>query len=118
MELARYLARLVDEAADFELVCAPVLSIVCFRYVPAGWVKDLNELNKLNYGLEMALIENGQALVSGTGLNGIRLLRACIASLPVTKAAVGETLEILREIGARLQGLQASGGEAATDWLR
>jgi aromatic-L-amino-acid decarboxylase len=116
MELARYLARLVDEAADFELVCAPVLSIVCFRYVPAGRVKDLNELNELNFGLEMALIEDGRALVSGTELNGIRVLRACIASLPVTKAAVGKTLEILREIGASLQGSRASGGEAAIDW--
>lgn len=99
LELARHLARLIEESPDFELMGEPVLSICCFRYVPPGLEVDLN---RLNGELEMRLMEDGGALVSGTVLDDKQVLRVCIASHAVTKAGVEETLELLRQIGRRL----------------
>lgn len=103
LALARHLAALVDEADDFELVSAPVLSICCFRFVPSDLDGDSPHvtayLNRLNQAVEIALASDGRALVSGTELNGKRVLRACIVSHPVTQASVEETLCLLRHYG-------------------
>ena len=106
LDLARYLADRIVAAADFELVTAVVLSICCFRYVPPdlapGSPPVETYLNSLNNALEMALAADGRALVSGTELNGARVLRACIVSHPVTRAGVDETLDLLRQLGQQL----------------
>jgi glutamate/tyrosine decarboxylase-like PLP-dependent enzyme len=106
IRMARYLAELVRQADDFELVLEPALSVCCFRYVPS----DLDQsdpnvegyLNTLNRELELALIDNGGASVSGTTINDKRVLRACIVNHRVTTKGVEETLELLRELGAEL----------------
>jgi glutamate/tyrosine decarboxylase-like PLP-dependent enzyme len=106
LALARHLAVCVEAADDFELVSAPVLSICCFRFVPpdfdTGAEQAEDYLNTLNHAVEMALAEDGRALVSGTELNGTRVLRACIASHPVTQDSVEETLFLLRHFGREL----------------
>jgi aromatic-L-amino-acid decarboxylase len=106
LALARHLAMCVEAADDFELVSAPVLSICCFRFVPSdfdtGTKQAEDYLNTLNHAIEMALAEDGRALVSGTELNGTRVLRACIASHPVTQDSVEETLFLLRHFGREL----------------
>jgi glutamate/tyrosine decarboxylase-like PLP-dependent enzyme len=106
LALACHLAALVREADDFELLSAPVLSICCFRFVPPD-LKACTEqsaayLNDLNHAIEMALARDGRALVSGTELNGVRVLRACIASHPTTQASVEEAFTLLREYGHAL----------------
>ena len=106
LALTRHLAGLIDEADDFGLVTPPVLSICCFRYAPPDL--DANNttvaayLNELNQAIEMALANDGRALLSGTELNGTRVLRACIASHPVTQASVDETFELLQHFGCEL----------------
>ena len=106
LALTRHLAGLIDEADDFEIVTPPVLSICCFRYAPPDL--DANNttvaayLNELNQAIEMALANDGRALLSGTELNGTRVLRACIASHPVTQASVDETFELLHHFGCEL----------------
>ena len=106
LALARYLADRLEAAADFELVTPVVLSICCFRYVPPdlapGTPSVETYLNTLNHALEMALAADGRALVSGTELNGTRVLRACIVSHPVTRASVDETLALLQQLGQQL----------------
>ena len=106
LALARHLARRVADADDFELVTPVVLSICCFRYVPAdlepGDPSVETYLNALNHALEMALAADGRALVSGTELNGARVLRACIVSHPVSRDGVDETLALLRQLGREL----------------
>ena len=108
LELARHLADCIEAADDFELVTPVVLSICCFRYVPADLTPGAppveTYLNTLNHALEMALAADGRALVSGTELNGARVLRACIVSHPVTRARVDETLALLRQLGRQLDG--------------
>jgi hypothetical protein len=56
----------------------------------------------LNQAIETALVEDGRALVSGTQLNGRRVLRVCIVNHRVTEAGVRQTLVILRELGHQL----------------
>ncbi len=106
LALTQHLATWVDTAADFELVSPPVLSICCFRFVPPDLQTDDDHhdpyLNELNEAIEMALAEDGRALVSGTALQGKRVLRACIASHLITRESVEETLLLLRHFGVEL----------------
>jgi len=106
MVLIRHLAAWVEEADDFEVMSEPALSICCFRFVPPDLKQGTEEvesyLNKLNQAIEMALADDGRALVSGTMLQGKRVLRACIVNHRVTQAGVEETLGLLREFGYKL----------------
>jgi len=101
--LTRYLAAWVEEADDFEVMSEPSLSICCFRFVPTDLKQRTEEveayLNKLNQAIEMALVKDGRALVSGTELQGKRVLRVCIVNHRVTQPGVEETLTLLREFG-------------------
>lgn len=104
--LIRHLADWVEEAGDFELMSEPSLSICCFRFVPPDLKHRTEEgevyLNNLNQATEMALAEDGRALVSGTELQGKRVLRICIVNHRVTWTGVEETLALLREFGYKL----------------
>ena len=104
--LTRHLAAWVEEADDFEVMSEPSLSICCFRFVPPDLKQRTEEveayLNKLNQAIEMALAEDGRALVSGTELQGKRVLRICIVNHRVTQTGVEETLVLLREFGYKL----------------
>ncbi|ETX05158.1 MAG: hypothetical protein ETSY2_24650 [Candidatus Entotheonella gemina] len=106
LSLAQYLAELVRQADDFELVSTPVLSICCFRFVPPeltpGDEAVETYLNELNHDIEMSLMQDGRALVSGTELNHKRVLRACIASHPTTQAHVEQALTLLQAHGREL----------------
>ncbi len=106
LALIRQLAAWVEAAEDFELVSAPSLSTCCFRFVPPDLQPPAEAteayLNELNLALEMALVEDGQSLVSGTELQGQRTLRACIVNHRVTEAGVRQTLQRLQELGRKL----------------
>jgi glutamate/tyrosine decarboxylase-like PLP-dependent enzyme len=114
LSLARHLAGLVTEADDFEMVSEPVLSICCFRFVPPDLTAgdDATEayLNELNHDIEMALVSDGRALVSGTELRGARVLRACIASHPVTQESVEEAFTLLQTFGHELHTERSAPG--------
>lgn len=96
----------MEESDDLEVMSEPSLSICCFRFVPPDLKQRTEEvesyLNKLNQAIEMALVEDGRALVSGTELQGKRVLRVCIVNHRVTQAGVEETLVLLREFGYKL----------------
>ena len=104
--LARYLAGLVDDAENFELVSPPLLSTCCFRYVPADLPAQFPAreayLDRLNLAIEAALTEDGRALVLATELKGRSVLRVCIVSHAVTRTSVDETLALLHHFGHTL----------------
>jgi len=106
MVLIRHLAAWVESADDFEVVSEPSLSICCFRFIPPDLKQRAEKvesyLNKLNQAIEMALVDDGRALVSGTELQGKRVLRVCIVNHRVTQTGVEETLALLREFGYML----------------
>lgn len=106
LALTRFFAASVRQSNDFEVISDPTLSVCCFRFVPPD-LRDRSRqvqayLNQLNQALETALACNGQALLSGTQLNGKRVLRMCIVSHRVTQASVEQTLRLLRDIGREL----------------
>ncbi|MBK6768921.1 MAG: hypothetical protein IPG72_07925 [Ardenticatenales bacterium] len=101
--LASHLADVLRGAPDFEVMSEPVLSICCFRYVPsdlsAGPEPVERYLDALNQAVELGLMDDGRAMVSGTELRGRRVLRACIVNHRATRDHVDATIELLREIG-------------------
>ncbi len=103
--LAGYLAGLVEQAEDFELLSQPQLSICCFRYVPqamrlqsGGWLlENEDELNSLNEKVMHAVQRGGRAYLSGASIHGKFALRACITNFRTTRADIEQTLQIIRE---------------------
>lgn len=100
--LADYLARLIDEAEDFELLAPVELSICCFRYLPARFRElqgsDLEaELNTLNEHIMSAVQRSGRAYLSNATINGKFALRVCITNFRTTRADIDETLMVIRD---------------------
>ena len=107
--LAQYMAALIEESHDFELVFPVNLSIVCFRYVP----KDLKQkyeseqqkkiedyLNHLNRAIVQAMRADRRVYVSSTILGDTFVLRACIVNYRTTKKNISEILEVICELAA------------------
>jgi len=97
--LARYLGDLVEAHPDFELLCAPSLSICCFRLVRDGL--DDTELDALNQRLMTAVQGDGRVYCSNAVVQGRFGLRACIVNFR-TEAEEMEGLLAVAEHAAAL----------------
>jgi len=75
---ARYLAKLVEDSADLQLLAPVPLNIVCFRFV-ADQHND-ETLNELNKELLIQLHESGVAAPSYTSIHGRYALRVAITN--------------------------------------
>ena len=64
VRLAAYLAELIEDHPDFELMVPPRLSICCFRYRPRDWDGSEEELDRLNERLMMAMHADGRSFPS------------------------------------------------------
>ena len=108
--LAQYLAERVLVAEDFQLLAPVVLSICCFRYVPAGLRLRLEsagseeecaaleqELDEMNSRIMHAVQRGGRAYVSNATLRGRFSLRACITNFRTTRKDIDQTLDIIRD---------------------
>ncbi|MFH1681216.1 MAG: aminotransferase class V-fold PLP-dependent enzyme [Candidatus Eisenbacteria bacterium] len=73
VEQARYLARLVEEAPELEMLAPVTLNVVCFRFVPRG--ADEAALDLLNERIVVELQERGIAVPSGTTIRGRYAIR-------------------------------------------
>ena len=102
--MAEYLANLVRQAPDLELIEPVSLSIVCFRYAPPNWPGTDEALNKLNANLLEALQLSGQAFLSGTTIRGQFLLRACVVNPNGATADFDGLVALVRQIGAGMVG--------------
>ncbi|MFN2524798.1 MAG: aspartate aminotransferase family protein [Actinomycetota bacterium] len=105
VKLARYLAELVGEAPDFELMAPVELSICCFRYVPANLPQsDEREsyLDALNERLMAEVQLDGRVYYSNAVLNGRFVLRCCIVNFRTEAEHLDRTIAVTRELGARL----------------
>jgi glutamate/tyrosine decarboxylase-like PLP-dependent enzyme len=74
---ARYLADLVREHSELELMLEPSLNIVCSRYAPAGAAGDLDALNR---EIVADLHEAGVAVPSTTRVGGRLVIRVAITN--------------------------------------
>ena len=111
INLAHYLAAVVQESADFRIVTTGNLSIVCFQYFP----KDLQQqyqksnlhqrkkmdtyLNQLNLAIVESIRTDGQILLSSTILGEMFVLRACIINYRTTKKDIKDIVEIVQNLG-------------------
>jgi aromatic-L-amino-acid/L-tryptophan decarboxylase len=101
VRLAGLFARWVDEDPGFERVAPVPLSVVCFRYRPAG--ADPAQLDDLNQSLLDAVNATGDVFLSHTKLNGQLVLRLAIGNIRTTEDHVSRAWALLREHAAQLQ---------------
>lgn len=80
--IAKNLSQLISEESDFEILAPVVISVVCFRYRPAGYNEV--QLNDLNERLNHNLNDTGRIYLSHTVLNGKYTLRMVTAQTNVT----------------------------------
>ena len=99
--LARYMAQAVRSRPDFELMCEPELSIVCFRYRPVG-VSDPGALDRLNRGIVNTLVGSGAFFLAPTRLKGTTALRCAIVNFRTSEADLDALLDEASSVGRRL----------------
>jgi aromatic-L-amino-acid/L-tryptophan decarboxylase len=101
MELTEWLARRVEETPELELVCAPSLSICCFRYHPDG-VDDEKYLDRLNMRLMTEIQADGAVFPSNALVHGRTALRSCIVTYRSEAVHLQRLVDTALEIGLRL----------------
>jgi len=99
---AQYLAELIEEHPELELLAPVPLNIVCFRYVSPG-VSE-NELNDLNQELLVRLQESGVAMPSGTVLEGRYAIRCAITNHRSRRADFEILVDAVISLGRELSG--------------
>ncbi len=98
--LAQEFASWVDAAPDWE-ICAPhPLSVVCYRYAPAGL--DDARADALNDAILAAVNDDGRIMISATKLHGRTVLRLAIGNERTTRDDVALAWTILGETAAAL----------------
>jgi glutamate/tyrosine decarboxylase-like PLP-dependent enzyme len=106
--LAEFAQGLLEHAAVFEILCPRQLSIVCFRYRPAGFgvrgQADEQALDELNQAILEQVRASGRAFLSSTTLNGRLALRFCFVNWRTTAADVEEVIALLRGFGENPSG--------------
>lgn len=97
---AHYLAHLIEQEEELELMAPVGLDIVCFRFNPGGLEDEA--LNALNKELLIRIHESGVAVPSYTTLNGKYCLRVAISNHRSTfedfEVFVRETLRLGRAL--------------------
>jgi aromatic-L-amino-acid decarboxylase len=91
--MARSLAEAVREREDFELMAEPVLSIVGFRYRPAGRDLPAADLDRLNREIVNRLVGAGAFFLAPTILKGRTAMRAAIVNFRTSEDDVRALLD-------------------------
>jgi aromatic-L-amino-acid/L-tryptophan decarboxylase len=93
--MAHRLADAIAHAKDFELLAPVPLSLVCFRYHPAG-VDGQAQLDSLNAALMEQLNRSGKLYLSHTKLRGQYALRMAIAQTNVQQHHVNDAWALIQ----------------------
>jgi glutamate/tyrosine decarboxylase-like PLP-dependent enzyme len=96
LDLAQRLGRLVEEAADLELLAPVQLCVGCFRYRPPGVPES--KLDDLNQRLGAALLADGRVFVGTTVYRGMTALRPAIVNWRTTEADIDLLVSVVREL--------------------
>jgi Pyridoxal-dependent decarboxylase conserved domain len=100
LDVAAHVAREVEAADDFELLAPAPLSIVCFRYRPAGLPEEA--LDELNLAIGRAVLTDGRVYVGTTRWAGTVGFRPAFVNWRTTTADADLMLKTVRDLG-RLQ---------------
>lgn len=101
---ARYLGGLIGAEPRLELLAAPSINIVCFRFRSEGMDDDASKA--LNVEIMLRLQEAGTAVLSDTTVRGRHYLRVAIANHRTRR----EDLDLLVREAVRLGSELAQGG--------
>jgi aromatic-L-amino-acid decarboxylase len=93
-ELARTFAGWVEKETGWELGAPVPLSLVCFRYAPAGTSEP--ERDRLNTEILHRVNGSGEAYLSHTRLHGRYVLRLAIGNIRTEERHVSRAWELLR----------------------
>ena len=91
---ARLLDELVEKDEDFELAAETEVSIVAFRYSPAGI--DEAEADRITHALAKAIQARGKVFVTDSLFRGRPVLRACLINPAVGEAELRLLLDEAR----------------------
>jgi len=100
--LAKRLADQVRADPEFELLCEPTLSTVCFRHLPRAGSGGSAELDRHNTELAAAAQEDGRIYLASALVDGRACLRVCFVNFRTRAEDVDFALATLRELGAGL----------------
>ena len=95
IETAKKFKQLVSDDPEFELMAPVPFSTICFRYKPAGYFGDLNELNS---NLMDEINKTGRIFLSHTKLNGNFVIRLVVSGIRTEEKHVFEAWEIIKSI--------------------
>ena len=98
--LAAHLSEMISKEADFEILAPVVISVVCFRYNPAGHNED--QINALNEKLNHQLNDSGKLYLSHTVLNGKYTLRMVTAQTNVALEHVENAWNLIKKTARSL----------------
>jgi L-2,4-diaminobutyrate decarboxylase len=99
--LARHVWESIAERPDFEAMHEPEGNILCFRYIGNG-TRDDEALDRLNRELRERYNLSGDGWMTGTNLDGRRVLRVTMMNPRTTFGDVREILDGLATIGRSL----------------
>ncbi len=100
--LAATFADWINERTDWEVLAPHPLSVVCFRYRPAG--VDQADLEALNARLLEAVNAGGEIFISHTKIEGTYALRLAIGNLRTQLEDVAAAWRVLQREAGRLSG--------------
>ncbi|HPT20920.1 MAG TPA: aminotransferase class I/II-fold pyridoxal phosphate-dependent enzyme [Bacteroidales bacterium] len=100
IQIASHLSEMIAGEDDFEILAPVIISVVCFRYKPAGLKEE--QINLLNMKLNNQLNDSGKIYLSHTALNGKYTLRMVTAQTNVTIEHVDKAWELIRKTARSL----------------
>jgi glutamate/tyrosine decarboxylase-like PLP-dependent enzyme len=103
----------VSESPVLRFLAPPRLGILCFQYVPDGWVGSPEELDALNQSIQDEIVGEGTAMISSTRLAGRFSLRMCVLNYRSRESDVLGVLQAIEKVGASLSGGDPGRGVSA-----
>lgn len=100
--LATLLEQRVREAPDFELLAPASLSVVNFRYRPAGSTLNDSALDDLNERISKSISASGEAHIPTTRIHGKTSLRACFLHYENDESDVEHLIGLARRLGSEI----------------
>jgi aromatic-L-amino-acid/L-tryptophan decarboxylase len=111
-DLAKSLARRVEDHPKLEVVVAPQLSIVCFRYVPESIQEVQMDINLLNKALMEQVQASGEAFVTQAMVGDVFALRAIVFHYDTSEADLDALIDVVVRLGDRIVFDDAATGAA------
>jgi len=101
IRIAACLSEMIIKESDFEILAPVVISVVCFRYNPAGCNED--QINALNEKLNHKLNDSGKLYLSHTILNNKYTLRMVTAQTNVTLEHIEKAWGLIKKTARSLK---------------